>query len=324
MRPWAAAATLAALAGAVVGAGILAAREDAGASGLAASLPLRTPATGSGASAAPATMPAAPPSGRAEAPSAEPAVVTPESLPVAPRFRRTNTYGGNVVYVPESCRGPYDVVLHFHGAHPYVLELIEKSGVDAVVAVFNSGNGAQRYAQAFGAPGVLESLLRQVELASAPLCAGADAQPRRVALTAWSAGYAAVEKLIARQGDRERVDAVLLADGLHAGFADRWKRRFAPNALLAFRELGELAKSGEKLFAVSHSSVATGDYASTTECSRLLLKELNVPATGSFASGQAGSFSIEGSAGEDRAAHIAQFRRMDETLLGKLRERWSK
>ena len=252
-----------------------------------------------------------------------PAPVTPESLPATPRFRQTNTYNGNVVFVPEGCQGPYDLILHFHGAHPYVRELVEKAGIAAVVVIYNSGNGAERYAQAFQAGGMLSSLLRQVDMAVTPLCTGADAKPRRIALSAWSAGYAAVEKLLTRPEDRERIDAVLLADGLHAGFTHVWRREFAPNALQAFRDFSSLAKADKKLFALTHSTIATDGYASTTECSRLLLRELGVPSEGQFVSGRAGSFSIEGSAGTDAAAHVEQFRQMDTTLLAKLRARWS-
>jgi len=140
---------------------------------------------------------------------------------------------------------------------------------------------------------------------------------------AWSAGYAAVEKLLSREEDRERVDAALLADGLHAGFANVWKRQFAPNALEAFRDFGELAKQGKKLFAITHSSIMTDGYGSTTECSRLLLKDLNVPCDGELVSGKSGDFSIEGFTGVDAPAHIVQFRQMDTTLLSKLRERWA-
>ncbi|HKY38989.1 MAG TPA: hypothetical protein VJN18_23785 [Polyangiaceae bacterium] len=258
------------------------------------------------------------------APSATgPAPVTPESLPATPSFRQTNTYNGNVVFVPEGCQGPYDLMLHFHGAHPYVRDAVEKAGIAAVVVIYNSGNGAEKYAQAFQAGGMLSSLLRQIDMAVTPLCQGRGAKPRRIALSAWSAGYAAVEKLLTRPEDRERIDAALLADGLHAGFANVLKREFAPNALQAFREMGELAKANEKLFAITHSSIVTDGYASTTECSRLLLRELNVPSEGPLVSGKSGSFSIEGSAGTDAAAHVAQFRQMDATLLSKLRTRWS-
>jgi hypothetical protein len=164
--------------------------------------------------------------------------------------------------------------------------------------------------------------LRQVETAVTPLCS-AGAKPRRIALSAWSAGYAAVEKLLTRPEDRQRIDAVLLADGLHAGFANVFKREFAPNALEAFRELAELAKANKKLFAITHSTIATDGYASTTECSRLLLQQLGVPSVGPLVSGESGSFSIQGSPGTDAAAHVEQFRQMDTTLLSKLQTRWS-
>src|SRR5262245_57734186 len=102
--------------------------------------------------------------------ASEPPPISPESLPATPRFRQTNTYNGNVVFVPVGCHGPYDLILHFHGAHPYVRELLEKAGISAVVVIFNSGNGAERYAQMYGAGGMLSSLLRQVDMAVAPLC----------------------------------------------------------------------------------------------------------------------------------------------------------
>lgn len=313
MKTWAAIAALGALACAVVGAGVLGTRGQLHAED----------GTASPAKAERKAIPPAPTTAPSANATSEPQPVAIDSLPAVPRFRQTNTYNGNVVFVPEDCRGAYDVILHFHGAHPYVKELLEKSGIRAVVTVFNSGNGAERYAQAFQAGGMLSSLMRQVEMATTPLCPGPDAKPRRIALTAWSAGYAAIEKLLARPAERERIDAVLLADGLHAAFTDRWKRQFAPNALLAFREFGELAKSNRKLFAITHSSIATDDYASTSECSKLLLDALGIPSQGELVSGKAGGFSIEGSPGVDAAAHVAQFKQMDATLLTKLRARWA-
>jgi hypothetical protein len=317
MRALVIAVGLLAAVGAVVGAGLVALQAQASAENLTGALvaaELKARPTSARAPVTPA---------RTVAAKEPPPVPAAPAAPTAPlSFRRTSTFNGNVVYVPEDCSGPFDVVLHFHGAHPYVKDLAVKSQIRAVVAVFNAGNGAERYGQAFQPPGTLSSLLRQVAVAAAPLCGGTLAKPRRVALSAWSAGYAATEKLVTRPEDRDRVDAILLADGLHAGFTDPYRRSFAPNALQAFRDWGELAKRGEKLFAITHSSIATDGYASTTECSKLLLKELNVPAQGPFVSAQVGAFSVQGSAGEDKAAHIAQFRRMDETLYSKLRVRW--
>jgi|GEM_PF-990081 len=330
MKIWAVVTGVLALCGVVGGAGLLAVRAQANADSTTNALAMaerlapaaHTPSPPSAtarpalpvASAAAANSPAA-------ASADVPAPVSLDALPRAITFHQTNTYNGAIVYVPDGCHDRYDLILHFHGAHPYVRELVEKANINAVVTVFNSGNGAEKYAQAFGAGGTLSSLLRQIDMATTPLCPGAKLG--RVALMAWSAGYGAAEKLVTRDEDRERVDAILLADGLHAGFTDRWKRTFAPNALQAFRDFGALAKDGKKLFAITHSSIMTDGYGSTTECSRLLLKALDIPCDDQLISGKAGNFSIEGFTGDDKAAHIVQFRKMDTTLLSKLRARWS-
>jgi hypothetical protein len=323
MKAWTVAATLFALGAAVIAAGLLGVRAQASAESATNALVLAeraAPATPRPpASLQPALSAAATPQS-ASATKAAPA--TPHASPSSVSFRKTNTYNGAIVYVPDGCQGPYDVVMHFHGAHPYVKDLIEKANIHAVLAVFNAGNGAEKYSQAYQADGTLASLLRQIEMAAAPLCPGADNKPRRVALMAWSAGYAAVEKLLSREEDRERVDTALLADGLHAGFTDRWKRTLAPNALQAFRDFGELAKQGKKLFAITHSSIVTDGYGSTTECSLFLLKALDVPCDDALISGKSGDFSVKGFTGNDKEAHIAQFRQMDTTLLSKLHARW--
>jgi hypothetical protein len=337
MRAWAIAAAFTALGGALLGAGFLGLRAQANAESATSALVLSERAAPKASSGQPsAASPAAAPLPAAQANSAAPAVASvasavasaaptvaaPATTTPPVTFRKTSTYNGAVVYVPDDCHGAYDLVMHFHGAHPYVKDLLEKANIHAVLAVFNAGNGAEKYSQAYGSGGTLSSLLRQIEMAAAPLCPGADAKPRRIALTAWSAGYAGVEKLLSREEDRDRIDAALLADGLHAGFTDRWKRTLAPNALQAFRDFGELAKQGKKLFAITHSSIMTDGYASTTECSRFLLQALNVPCDDPLVGAKVAAFSIEGFTGNDKAAHIIQFRQMDTTLLSKLRARW--
>lgn len=310
------------LAGALAGAVALGLvlRTGDGVSAVLAEQSRRAPAgsAGHGAGSAPSRSASTPrPSSSTESPP-----LTPDALPKSVSYRKTITYNGAPVFVPEDCHGSYDVVLHFHGAHPYVLDEIESANIDAVLAVFNAGNGAEKYSAAFQATGTLTSLLQQVTRALSPLCPAADAEPRRVALMAWSAGYAAVEKILAHPEDRARVDAVLLADGLHAGFVDVRKRELAPGALQSFRDFAELARQNQKLFAITHSSIMTDGYASTTECSRALLAALHIPCDDALVSGKSGLFSIEGFSGTDAHAHVVQFRQMDSTLLPKLRERW--
>jgi hypothetical protein len=321
MKAWSAATVVVATSAALVGAALLSSHAQVNAEGASNALVLAERAA-QARDKATQLRPTATASSPHAVPSASRATnATPPEAQLS--FRQTITYNGAPVFVPEGCQPPFDLLLHFHGAYPYVKDEVVSARLNAVVAVFNAGNGAEKYAQAFQAPGTLTSLLHQIELAVAPLCQG-NGKPRRIALSGFSAGFAAVEKILAREEDRERVDAALLVDGLHAGFVDPRKRQLAPNALQAFRDFGELAKQGKKLFAVTHSSIMTDGYASTTECSRYLLGALDVACSDDLVSGKSGDFSIEGFTGNDKAAHIAQFRQMDSTLLAKLRERWSK
>lgn len=326
MKAWAVAVGILAAGGALVGAAALGMRAQANAESESNALVLAERASLGSAKRAAEAAPV-PPASVAPPPATPPPATPPPAAKSANEplsFRQTVTYNGAPVYVPEGCNQSYDLVLHFHGVHTLVRDKMQGAGVNAVLAVFNAGNGAEKYSQAYQAGGTLSSLLKQIQMAVAPLCGGASAQPKRIALVGFSAGYAAVEKILSRPEDRERVDAALLADGLHAGFTDVWKRQMAPNALQAFRDFGELAKQGKKLFAITHSSIVTDGYASTTECSRYLLSALSVPVEDALVSAKAGNFSIQGFDGNDKTAHIVQFRQMDRTLLSKLHDYWAR
>src|SRR5688572_24019421 len=117
MKVWTATIALVALGGTVFSAAFLGARWRVGGEGFSGAL----------ANAQRSEKPRQAPSRTPSAASAagEPAPISPESLAPTPSFRQTNTYNGNVVFVPEGCHGPYDLILHFHGAHPYVREAVE-------------------------------------------------------------------------------------------------------------------------------------------------------------------------------------------------------
>jgi hypothetical protein len=135
--------------------------------------------------------------------------------------RRLVTSNGRVVSLPRGCRTAqraYDVLVHFHGAPTALEPAFERSDIDAVLTILNLGNGSGRYDSAFQPARALDDTLSRVNAVVRDLCPSASTQVRRVALSAWSAGYGAVFRILDRPEGMERVDAVLLADGLHAGF----------------------------------------------------------------------------------------------------------
>ncbi|HET9954861.1 MAG TPA: hypothetical protein VFQ61_10170 [Polyangiaceae bacterium] len=259
---------------------------------------------------------------------------------VSPPLRKV-TLGGRVISIPEGCRSvekPYNLVIHFHGAPTSMEPAFEKSGIGGVLAILNLGIGSGKYEDAFQAPSAYPELLRRVSEVVREMCPGADASGRfkHVALSAWSAGYGSVWRILDRQNHADQVDAVLLADGLHAGFEPDGERTRTVNSaqMAAFALYADRAASGEKLFAITHSSILT-PYASTTETSSYLLEQENVArvalnAQGPRANmmlisrGDRGNFHVQGYAGNDKPDHCDHLHAIGDTLFPYLRERWSR
>ena len=69
--------------------------------------------------------------------------------------------------------------------------------------------------------------------------------PRRIALSGWSAGYGAVFRVLDRERDAVRVDAVLLADGLHASLdqTSKYERHVSIDHMAPFTAFADEASS---------------------------------------------------------------------------------
>lgn len=267
------------------------------------------------------------------------------TLDVAPVAGRDNaplrrvTHGGRVVFIPDGCasvKTSFDLVVHFHGAPTSLEPTFDRSGIEGVLAIINLGIGSGAYEDAFQARGSFNELLTRLSEIVREMCPGAAAKVRRVALTGWSAGYGAVWRILDRQSDADRVDAVLLSDGMHTGFEpDKERERVVNAAAMApFALFADRAVSGEKLFAITHSSIVP-PYASTTETATFLLQQENIPRIPQntpgprpnmvlLSRGDRGNFHVLGFSGNDKPDHCDQLHAMGDTLFPYLRERWAR
>lgn len=252
---------------------------------------------------------------------------------------RTVTRGGRVVFIPDGCgsvQRDYDLVVHFHGAPTAMEPAFEKSGVGGVLAILNLGTGSGKYEDAFQPAGAFDELVLRISDVVREMCPEARGGVRRIALSAWSAGYGSVWRILDRQAHADRVDAVLLADGLHAGFDPEKKQQRVVNwpQMAAFTLYADRAVTGEKLMAITHSSIAT-PYASTTETAAFLLQQENVPKVPADTVGprpnmlllyraDRGNFHVQGYSGNDKPAHCDHLFAMGDTLFPLLRERWAR
>jgi hypothetical protein len=252
--------------------------------------------------------------------------------------RRHVTSNGRVVALPSGCRTaetPFDLLVHFHGAPTSVEPAFERSGIDGVLAILNLGIGSGRYDEAFQFAGAFDALLARTTAVVRELCPGSKGTVRRIALSAWSAGYGSVFRILERPESASRVDGVLLADGLHAGFeyGRSRERRPATVQMAPFVALADEAVAGKKLFALTHSSIGT-PYASTTETADFILGEVNLerkaaslpslrPGMAIRSRADSESFHVLGFDGVNEAAHCDHLHAFGDTLLPYLKQRWS-
>jgi len=252
---------------------------------------------------------------------------------------RRVTHGGRVIFIPNGCSSvqkPYDLVVHFHGAPTAMEPAFDKSGVGGVLAILNLGIGSGAYEDAFQSPGSFKELLTRVTSVVSEMCPGASMGLGRIALSSWSAGYGAIWHIIDRQANAERIDAVLLSDGLHVGFEpDKQRERLVNSAsMAAFTLFADRAVNGDKLFAITHSSIVT-PYASTTETASYLLQQENIariplneqgPRPNMFQTSRAdrGALHVMGYAGNDKPDHCDQLHAIGDTLFPYLHDRWAR
>lgn len=226
--------------------------------------------------------------------------------------------------------GGFDVLVHFHGREPIRKEWVQSMDRGVLVAV-DVGIDSDSYADAFRDPRTLRQVLLAVESEIRTRTAVPEAHVRRLALSAWSAGYGAIEQLLKQPFARSAVESIILLDGLHVGYQGRSldRERMAP-----FVDFAKQAVAGERSFFVSHSSISTSGYASSTETARYLIWKTGgrpkaVEALDSEPMGlerialyNAGNFRVRGFRGNGASDHCAQLGLMRDVLRVHLLPSW--
>lgn len=286
----------------------------------------------------------------AEAAVVRPAPAAPRADAALARAFRSPVAGGLLVLPPAfaSTDGAYDLVIHFHGNTDLVEESFFASKLDAVVVILNLGNGSGAYEDRFANPAALPEM---IDRAQTTMEKRGLVHPRlrRLALTAWSAGYGAVLKVLEQPALARRVDAVILLDGIHVGYQpgghELLLERLAP-----FERFAREAVRGEKLFSITHSNITPiGNYAGTHPTTDALLRQVGVerspggdalpmPAMRSIDGviakkrlvplvpetfARQGGLIVRGYTGDQPEDHIAHIVHMSVTALPDLLARWS-
>ncbi len=298
-------------------------------------LMLAVSATGCSHAAAPTS--ASTKGGHDEAPR-EAVVDSPKQLETATAYRAKlgEPRHGAVLYIPPwftPRRGGYDLIFHFHGLSKLQEANIERAQLNVAVVSVNLGAGTDPYSNAFQKPESFERLLADTTAEIDKSGRANGAKPRRIAFSAWSAGFVSISAIMKEPEVAQRVDAILLADGFFTNFTDPKKRIVNRESLERFAKLVGAAQKNEKLFAITHTAIPTGPWPSVQECLATLLDMTSIPKTPARGTGpkpgmketyvvHQGSFHVTGYDGMAAGDHVNQIKAMGDTLYPYLKARW--
>jgi hypothetical protein len=258
--------------------------------------------------------------------------------------------GAGALFVPASFHsedGVFDLLVFFHGNAELVAQSVSAAKLNALVLVVNIGIGSGAYESHYATAAIFQhELVRVVEVATARGLV--NARIGRLALGAWSAGYGALLRILARDEVHTRASAVLLADALHSNFADPHSRTVDMERIRPFVRFARGAAAEEKLFVMTHSEVNEFRYATTTETADALVTAVGAyrtrtadwPERPSFplarsvmsaerwleqrSEAHKGHFHVRGYRGYREDDHIAHLAQMSSTVLADLVAYWSK
>jgi hypothetical protein len=225
------------------------------------------------------------------------------------------TQGHLTAYVPPDVAvtaGRFDLVVHFHGASLNQEKNAEEAGLRAVIVSANEGMGSTPYARAFAPPGSLDRVIAFAEsVVAASGRLDGQARVRRVALSSWSAGGASVRAILER--DADRIDAILLADGIFSRYVDPKARAIDTKPLGPFVAFARRAMDLERLMLVTHTAIETPGYPNVKECTDVVLEALDLPRSDvDVYALDRGELHVRGSAGKGPADHVDEIKALDQ------------
>jgi hypothetical protein len=216
--------------------------------------------------------------------------------------------------------GKVPLFIHFHGGTWLPEVAAAMDGRMAVIGV-QLGSGSSTYAKPFADSEAFGRLLQEAESR-----AGVRFEP--IGVSGWSAGYGAIREILKSPAGYDRVQWVLLIDGLHAGYESGkpgpLESSLIEKDLDVFLKYARDAAAGKKRMIVTHSEIFPGTFASTTETTDYLLKQLGLRRqatlkwgpmqTQQLSEARQGNLLIAGYAGNSAPDHVDQLHSLPEYL----------
>ncbi|MBN2328552.1 MAG: hypothetical protein JXR73_15525 [Candidatus Omnitrophica bacterium] len=208
--------------------------------------------------------------------------------------------------------GEIDLVFHLHCAPEAAGKSLIRSGVNAVMIAVHLGSFSSPYQHYFSDANHFFELLDQ----SLDLLKKRHSDPSlrwgRLCVSAFSGGYGGAREFVRIPKIYERIDSLILLDCPHTSYTE--DKRVNPDQMEGFMRYAQDAVLRKKTFIMTHSEIAPGAYASTTECADYLIagvKGKRTPWSGinpmdmiRQSRFEAGRFKVYGYQGETAADHM--------------------
>jgi len=228
----------------------------------------------------------------------------------------------------------YDVVVHFHGQTALRMTLAQVARGVAFVGI-DLGNGSGAYSDEFASKQAWPLLHADIDRALQAQTGNPEAHSRHIALSAWSAGYGAVNEILKYHSSD--IDAVVLLDGLHAAWDPRVGRggrveNVTAGPIAPTIEFARQAMMGEKIFIFTHSEIDPVLYPSTSLTAQYLTKELGLTSANdrkaTEAYGLLGAVDVMGLhvwsyQGNDKSAHCTHLNHVDRAVRDIIEPAWN-
>lgn len=176
--------------------------------------------------------------------------------------------------IPDDYRVPANghlkLVFHFHSATWAAEDIIFKSGINALLFNIHLGALSGSYSTPFADASLFNATLNAIQTEINNLNFGDSVFVDTLIVTSFSAGYGAVREILQTSAYYQKINALILADGLHtASYLPSMDTQMAE-----FVQFAKDARDHNKIFLLTHSAIPTPGYESTTSTSNYLINKL--------------------------------------------------
>lgn len=245
-----------------------------------------------------------------------PAQDQPNPLP-GQRFRLTD----GPLFIPAGVKvgaNGVDLTLHLHGAPATVEKNFTHARQPGILVNVTLPGLSAVYAKRFSETNAFHRILDETRAQLKLLDPTVEPQFRSVTVTSFSAGFGGVRELLKDPAAFTRIDVLVMADSIYAGYlGEPAARKLNPANMEGFLKFARAAAAGRKCLILSHSAQRPEGYASTTETADYLIAQLDgqrealsetwaggLQLTSRFRKGHFDIYGFAGETGRDHMKHL--------------------